>query len=223
MCLLFILLIHVYTIYNIGRVEDCSIVQKSWPSTSRWGRAVKRWMGKSLYLELGEGDLSVMRLMCVIFVDWRFQLMVNWLFGLVVWNSWDPPMKGIVTWGYPLESQTTNPNQQLAIRWTFDVFMFFFVVEDISDCQVQVVTFGSFPDDFCDQNTVESVVPFLPWLSEKWVISKVVTFQTRPFSTFHDYGRKSSFWGSSGNDGFEIKPQQKDLPGWWTDDTPPPL
>ena len=37
-----------------------------------------------------------MRLMFAIFVDWRFQLMVN-LFGLVVWDSWDPPMKGIVT------------------------------------------------------------------------------------------------------------------------------
>ena len=26
-------------------------------------------------------------------------------------------MKGIVTWVYPIESQTTNPNQQLTISW----------------------------------------------------------------------------------------------------------
>ena len=49
-----------------------------------WGRVCTCNLGK------------VMRLMFAIFVDWRFQLMVN-LFGLVVWDSWDPPMKGIVT------------------------------------------------------------------------------------------------------------------------------
>jgi len=39
---------------------------------------------------------------------------VVWVGGL---DSWDPLMKGIVTvlGGAPLESQTTNPNQQLSI------------------------------------------------------------------------------------------------------------
>ncbi len=37
-------------------------------------------------------------------------------------DSWNPLMKGMVTCEcVPLESQTTNPNQQLTISWNIDV------------------------------------------------------------------------------------------------------
>ena len=60
-------------------------------------------------------------LLQVVFWKSWFQLMVGCWFGLVVWIPGIPLWNGLLLCylGVPLESQTTNPNQQVSISWWF--------------------------------------------------------------------------------------------------------